>query len=917
MATLYAKTAGGNWSDAGTWSSTSASGVDSAGPPTAADDVIFEALSGNVTINSAAVCRSLDTTSGTGSYEGTITHNAGVTLTIGDGTAGAGNVALKFNSAITYTLGNASTSAIAFVSTSATQQTITTAGKTLGNITFNSSSNGDYALVDNTTLSATATLTVTKGTFHADGASDNSGLTHSWGIFNSSNSNVRTVNLGASQITMTGTSSSWVISTVTNLTFSAGFSTVTFNQSGFSGTTFLNTGSVTFYDLVFSGAGQQRIIVQSGSTLTCHNFTRTGTAAKTDGMMISTGNLTVTNELTINGNSETNRMFFFGFGNDVARTVSAGTVSVANTDFKDIAATGSGDWDLSSITGKSGDCGGNTGITFTAAATQYWKTTTTGTKTWSTAANWFLATNGVGAGRVPLPQDDVVFDANSIGAGSTTISQDMPRAGKSINFTGVTNTPTFSMSSAASIFGSLTLVAGMAISGTGTYTFEGKGAYTLTSAGQTFAKSITINNAGGSLTLQDALASGSTNTLTVTAGTFSAGGFNVTFGLFNSNVSNTRTITMGAGTWTLTAAGTPWNIATITGLTLNQDTSTVKFTDTSSSSATFAGGGETYYNIWFARGAGTGSNILTGSNTFNNFKDDGSAAHSIIFTAGTTTTITTWTVVGSSGNVITINSDTTATHSLVKSGGGYISSDYLNIQHSVATPGVTWYAGANSTNNQAVATAGSGWIFTPPVSPSASLSPSSSTSPSSSNSPSLSPSASLSPSSSISASESPSSSTSPSSSRSPSSSASASLSPSASRSPSSSNSPSQSPSASLSPSSSDSPSISPSSSLSPSSSISASISPSASSSPSSSSSSSRSPSASRSPSSSNSPSVSPSSSTSPSSSRSPSASNSPSPSISPSVSPSSSYSASPSPIMHARIPLAVNSSTRVPLIDIS
>jgi hypothetical protein len=36
--------------------------------------------------------------------------------------------------------------------------------------------------------------------------------------------------------------------------------------------------------------------------------------------------------------------------------------------------------------------------------------------------------------------------------------------------------------------------------------------------------------------------------------------------------------------------------------------------------------------------------------------------------------------------------------------------DYLNIQHSVATPALTWYAGEHSTNNQGVD--GSGWIFT-------------------------------------------------------------------------------------------------------------------------------------------------------------------------------------------------------------
>jgi len=83
------------------------------------------------------------------------------------------------------------------------------------------------------------------------------------------------------------------------------------------------------------------------------------------------------------------------------------------------------------------------------------------------------------------------------------------------------------------------------------------------------------------------------------------------------------------------------------------------------------------------------------------------------FSSGITTTVTTWSVSGTSGNLITINSTTTSAHTLSKA-SGTISSDYLNIQHSIATGGATWYAGNNSVNNNSVSTAGSGWIFTPP-----------------------------------------------------------------------------------------------------------------------------------------------------------------------------------------------------------
>lgn len=119
MAVLYAKIAGGNWSSPNTWSATSSAGVDNAGPPAASSDVIFETASGNVTIDANSVCRSLDMTSGTGNYAGTLTWTSGFTLNIGDGTAGAGNVALKFVSGRLSGI-SSSTQVLSFVSTSTT-----------------------------------------------------------------------------------------------------------------------------------------------------------------------------------------------------------------------------------------------------------------------------------------------------------------------------------------------------------------------------------------------------------------------------------------------------------------------------------------------------------------------------------------------------------------------------------------------------------------------------------------------------------------------------------------------------------------------------------------------------------------------------------------------------------------------------
>ncbi len=63
--------------------------------------------------------------------------------------------------------------------------------------------------------------------------------------------------------------------------------------------------------------------------------------------------------------------------------------------------------------------------------------------------------------------------------------------------------------------------------------------------------------------------------------------------------------------------------------------------------------------------------------------------------------------------MLTLDSTTTGSYSWVKTGStGPVSADYLNIQHCVASPGHLWYAGTHSVDNNSVATAGSGWVFT-------------------------------------------------------------------------------------------------------------------------------------------------------------------------------------------------------------
>lgn len=391
--------ASANWDATGNTNWGTASNTqDNAAVPTAADDVYFDGVgtgAANCTISSASVARSVNFTG----YANTLTHNAGFTLTIGDATAGAGNIALKMVAGMTYTLGSVTTSAIFFGSTSATVQDVDFAGKTTGNVTFNASSNGSWKLTGSHTVGTGTTVTFSKGTL------DTNGQTLSYGVFAANSSNVRTLTLGASAIAITG--SGWNFATTTNLTFNANTSVITI--SGAAGVLF-NAGTagsaVTFNEVKFTGSGAQAIT--GGGTYAILN--RTGTAVKTDTFSLS-GNITVTGTLTLAGNSTTNRLLVFSNTLGTARTItnSGATMTWSNVDFKDIDLGTA--YDASAITGLSGDCGGNSNITFTTGATQY-GVGMSGGASWSNSAVWGTTSGGSG-GRVPLPQDDVVLDANS------------------------------------------------------------------------------------------------------------------------------------------------------------------------------------------------------------------------------------------------------------------------------------------------------------------------------------------------------------------------------------------------------------------------------------------------------------------------------------------------------------------------
>jgi hypothetical protein len=591
-----------NWSTSGNWSATDG-GAGGAGVPTSADNAYFSNLSPNCVVDTTANCLDLDFTKGTG-YTGTFSGTAELNV--------YGSLTLSAS------MTRSGTSTVRMKATS-TGKTITSNGKTIYSIDFNGVGGG-WTLQD--ALSAIVVILLTNGSVDTNGKA----VSCTYATCEASTA----LTLGTTTLTL-GSAGAGTWNMASGCTFSGASSTININCSGFFG------GGKTY--------GTINVTNPDGNTFgganTFTNLTITGSAVKTGSVPLS-ANQTVTGTFTVTPNSATNRVLIASDTLGTARTITAAAVSLGTgTMFRDITGAGAATW---SSAGQLGDCLGNSGITFTPAAPQYWKTTTTGTKTWSTVGNWFLATNGGGgAGRVPLPQDNCVFDANSIGATGTTISADMPDLGKDITWTGVTNSPVFSVATSASIYGNPTYASSMSIAATaGPLNYVGRSSQTITSSGVAHAGRTNFGaGASGTYTLQDAFTCSWSQAPIIAANlTFNANGYSVVADGLNANAA--CTLQLGSGVWTITGTS-GWSTGAST--TISASTSTIKLTDATSSSKTFGSGGKTYNNLWFS-GTGTGPFIVTGSPTFADLKVD--AGLTVQGTAGITITSATYHIDGRS-----------------------------------------------------------------------------------------------------------------------------------------------------------------------------------------------------------------------------------------------------------------------------
>lgn len=385
MASRYWVGGNGNWSDATNHWSDSSGGAPGAGfLPTSADNVYFDANSLSaisiVTFTSNGECLDFDLSGLT--YR--LTFTASVTIRQFNI---YGNVINHATLSVLPIFSNALRMNLVATST----KTITSNGGLMGSINFNGIG-GKWILQD---AFSGDYITLTNGELD----------TNEFDVVLSSQLYTASGTKALILYSNSFTARSWSNAYPNGFTFTYSTSTVILNAINSS----VNGGN-TFYNLSLLGVNDYSAEV---------NFN---------------ANIVVLNSLIIQGFNATNRRLFLKSSIDLTqRTITASNVYVENADFMDIKGAGSGDWDLSSILGGSGDAGGNSDIIFTSPITCYWHV---GSGLFSDA-QWYSETNGGGSAvRVPFPQDTAIFDENSFDS-SGSITLDCKRIGKHFIMTNV------------------------------------------------------------------------------------------------------------------------------------------------------------------------------------------------------------------------------------------------------------------------------------------------------------------------------------------------------------------------------------------------------------------------------------------------------------------------------------------------
>jgi hypothetical protein len=499
MATYYWVGGSGAWNQTATrnWAATSG-GPGNAGAPTSADDVVFDAASDvaapfTVTVGTGAVCNSFSTGGAGGALDQVMTL------------AGTGTLAIY--GSLTFPVTNLTrtfTGQLQFLSTT-TGNTITTNGVATASITVFNGVGGAWTLGSAWTNTG-ASINVQAGTFNTG----NFAVTAA--TLNVTGTEVRAVNLGSSTVTLTG-ANALAATTITNLTFSAGTSTVAFSDPN----AILSGVGLTYNNVSFTSTANGNLSIRSSNTF--NNLTFAGkTVTALAGIILTSGTTqTVTGTLTFSpSTSAISRTWVRASIFRIQATINVAAVAaIQDVDFRDIVITGA----AAPISGTRLSNGqNNSGITFAAGVNKYWSLAAGGN--WASTA-WALTSGGVPAvDNYPLGQDTVIVEDTGLNSGATITFNLSSLVG---NFTTATRTLPATIALGAlgpGFYGNVTLSSAITMTGTtGAFAIAGYGiTQTITSAGVTWPKSINVAPINSTVVFADAFNVTGTVTFGVTTG---------------------------------------------------------------------------------------------------------------------------------------------------------------------------------------------------------------------------------------------------------------------------------------------------------------------------------------------------------------------------------------------------------------
>jgi hypothetical protein len=254
--------------------------------------------------------------------------------------------------------------------------------------------------------------------------------------------------------------------------------------------------------------------------------------------------------------------------------------------------------------------------------------------------------------------------------------------------------------SAISVYGDFTLVSQMATptAGANAITFSAtSGTKTITTAGKVCNFPLVFNGVGGTWQLVDNLTMATNRSFTLTNGTFNANNKDLLIGSYVMGVG-TKTLTLGSGRWTCLGA---WNgFSNAAGLTVSASTAIIDMT--SASGVSFQGGAKTWPTLNIG---GAGPITIVQNNTFGNITNSVQPC-TVRFTATSSNTFTNFSLAGTLGNLVTIDTSSGGSAATVSKASGAVTVPYCSIKDSTATGGAVWSA-TYSTN----VSGNSGWFI--------------------------------------------------------------------------------------------------------------------------------------------------------------------------------------------------------------